>query len=403
VIFTSAENNSQYSSAEIVALSLKDRSRKTLVKGGTFARYVPPGFLVYARGDTMFAARFDPERLELTGPAVPILEEIRGASNYGSKQLTFSDNGTLLYLGGSGNSSDEQLIWTDREGRDQPASAHHLDFGSLDLSPDGNNVALEIVPPTEGRGDIWILEFARDSLTRLTVNEAWDVDAIWSADGQWITFSSTRDAAVPNLFRKRADGTGEAERLATLEHTQIPGDWSPDGTTLVFEEDSDQDDSNLMFYRPDSDPQMEPFLTTSFNEWAPSFSPDGRWIAFSSEMSGEPEIYVRSVGGSGQQIKISTGRGIKAVWNPTRNELIYRTREKLMSVTYTVTGDTFKPDLPKELFDFPIEPYSYWFDISADGEKILSFKKLLAAGAKGSNEPIVVINWIDELEAKVPR
>ena len=40
VIFTSTENNSDYSAAEIVALSLEDGSLKTIVKNGIFARFV---------------------------------------------------------------------------------------------------------------------------------------------------------------------------------------------------------------------------------------------------------------------------------------------------------------------------------------------------------------------------
>ena len=70
--------------------------RKTLVKGGTYGRFVPPGFLVYARENTLFAARFDPKRVELTGPAVPVLEGVAGAATWGSKFMAYSSNGTLI-------------------------------------------------------------------------------------------------------------------------------------------------------------------------------------------------------------------------------------------------------------------------------------------------------------------
>ena len=208
MIVTSTENNSDYTDAEIVAFSLQDRTRKTLVKGGTFGRFVPPGFLVYARQNTLFAARFDPQRLELTGPAVPVLEEVSGAASYGSKQVDFSDNGTLLYLAGSDNLTMESLVWLDREGNEEPAASHERNYGSATISPGGKHVALEIHSTSEEQTDIWILELERDTLTRLTFHDSPDTDPIWSPDGEWITFSSMRDGDGLNLYRVRALAAG---------------------------------------------------------------------------------------------------------------------------------------------------------------------------------------------------
>ena len=39
---------------------------------------------------------------------------------------------------------------------------------------------------------------------------------IWSPDGQWLAFQSDRDGAS-GIYRQRADGTGNAERLTTAE------------------------------------------------------------------------------------------------------------------------------------------------------------------------------------------
>ncbi|MEE8411076.1 MAG: hypothetical protein V3S47_01135, partial [Acidobacteriota bacterium] len=130
--------------------------------------------------------------------------------------------------------------------------------------------------------------------------------------------------------------------------------------------------------------------------------PDGRWISFASDMSGQPEIYVRSSSGGGQQVRVSTEAGILAVWNPVGKELLYRSLAgKLMSVSFTVEGDAFRPALPEELFDFPLPPYSFGFDVAPAGDRFLAYKDL-TGGEVERREPVVVINWIDELEAKVP-
>ena len=159
---------------------------------------------------------------------------------------------------------------------------------------------------------------------------------------------------------------------------------------------------DLMLYRPGADPEVDVFLATDFAEWGPRFSPDGRWISFGSNMSGDPEIYVRSASGVGQQVKISTDGGLFAAWNPAGKELLYRNLAgKMMSVSFTVEGDAFRPALPQELFDFGAPPHSFVFNITTSGDQFLSYKDL-GGGEVTRREPIAVINWIDELEAKVP-
>jgi serine/threonine-protein kinase len=402
VIYTSTETNNNYVDAEIAALSLEDKSRKTLVKGGNFGRFVPPGFLVYARENTLFAVRFDPQRLEVSGPAVPILEGIEGVASYGSNQLAFSNTGTLLYLRGSASHEQENLVWIDRDGSEEMASAHERDYGFAEVSPDGRYVALEVISNTEDQADVWILELERDTLTRFTFHDARDLDPVWTPDGEWIVFSSARDSAVYNLYRKRANGTGEVERLTTSDNRQYANSWSPDGRLLVFTEISGDGGPDLMFYRPGSDPQLETFLATPYAEYGSQISHDGRWVAYTSNASGGREIYVRPSSGSGEQVKVSTDGGVVARWAPDGKELLYRSLSgKMMAVSFSVEGDRFRPVLPRELFDYSAPPHSWLYDVAPDGERVLSYKDLIG-GATGRREPVVVINWFDELESMVP-
>ena len=57
--------------------SLETGVRKTLIEGGSDARYVPTGHIVYASGGTLFAVPFDLAKLEVTGGAVPVVEGVR--------------------------------------------------------------------------------------------------------------------------------------------------------------------------------------------------------------------------------------------------------------------------------------------------------------------------------------
>ena len=73
-----------------------------------------------------------------------------------------------------------------------------------------------------------------------------------------------------------------------------------------------------------------------------------------------------------------------------------------MSVSFIVDGDAFRPALPRKLAEFPAPPHSFVYAVAPDGERLLSYKDL-AVDAAGRREPVVVINWFDELEAKVPK
>jgi serine/threonine-protein kinase len=83
--------------ATIEAQSLRDGRRKTLVRGGTWGRFLASGHLVYVNQGTLFAVPFDPERLEVHGTPTPILEEVAYDSAWGSALIDFSHTGMLVY------------------------------------------------------------------------------------------------------------------------------------------------------------------------------------------------------------------------------------------------------------------------------------------------------------------
>jgi Tol biopolymer transport system component len=313
--------------------------------------------------------------------------------------MAFSGTGTLVYLADTAGEAAQTLTWVDRDGQEEPASSHQRNFGRFDISPAGTHVAVAISNPAGDEADIWILELERDTLTRLTFDDANEQVPIWSPDGEWVTFNSDRDGGAPNLYRKRANGTGEVERLLTSEEAQWPNSWSPDGSTLAFGQIARGRAGEVMFYHPGADPEVEVFLATPYWEWAPQFSPDGRFLAYSSAESGVGEVYVRSADGRGPQVKVSTSGGRDAQWAGA-DELLYRAGDEIMSVRLSEEGDALRPALPQPVTELPMPQWSLRFRISPDGQRILAAKGLEAA--RHRRDPVVVINWIDELEAKVP-
>lgn len=120
-------------------MGLETDERRLLVEKGGHARYVPSGHLLYASEGVLLAAPFDPERLELTGPAVPVIEgAMTGLPGEPSiTHFAVSRNGTIIYLPGSFQSAKRSLVWVDREGREEALRVEPRYYGRPLISPEG--------------------------------------------------------------------------------------------------------------------------------------------------------------------------------------------------------------------------------------------------------------------------
>ena len=70
LLFTLATGSGpdRWDKARVVVQSLTSGERKTLFEGGSDARYLPTGHIVYAVGGSLFAVAFDLQRLKVSGP-----------------------------------------------------------------------------------------------------------------------------------------------------------------------------------------------------------------------------------------------------------------------------------------------------------------------------------------------
>jgi serine/threonine-protein kinase len=371
--------------------------RRSLV-GGTQPQYATSGHLIYAQGTTLMAVPFDPQRLEIKGTPVPVIEGVTYSPSYGSSQFSISETGTLVYVSGPSQANQRKMVWVSRNGAEQTLPAPPQDYrGEVKLSPDGQRVAMEI------NNQIWLYDLARDTLTRSTFEGDVNLNPRWTPDGKRIAFRSTKEGGVGNIFWQRTDGSGGLERLSTDEYLQVPTSWSPDGKFLAFQENNPKTARDIWVLRM-SDHKSQPFLVTPFNEGDPTFSPDGNWMAYVSNESGRPEVYVQPFPGPGGKWQISTEGGTEPAWNRNGKELFYRNGDKMMALDVT-TQPGFSPGKPRMLFegqylanDWP--QLGTVYDVSPDGQRFLMVKTTEQAFA--ATQINVVLNWFEELKQKVP-
>jgi serine/threonine-protein kinase len=427
VLFTVTVLGQPIDNAQIAVLDLKTGQKKTLIRGGSDARYVDTGHLVYAAAGTLRAVRFDLGRLEVTSDPVPVVEKVTMSGTTGTADFVLSQNGTLVYVpGGVGGGNTRSLAWVNRQGREEPIMAPPRAYTTPRLAPDGSRVALDI---RDQEGDVWVWDLKRETLTRLTFDPGLDQSPVWTPDSRRIIFSSAR-GGVQNLYWQAADNTGTVERLTTSPNAQFPTSMSPDGTRVLFEEIAPKTNRDVgMLTLPDlaartaatPPPQASagldvarkgdfgPLIQTTFNETNGYVSPDGRWVAYQSNESGSNQVYVRPFPkvDTGHW-QVSTAGGNRPLWARSGRELFYENNGALMAVTVQTTGAMFSPGNPTKLFD--TAPYYFsgfhTYDVSADGQQFLMIKLATTSNQQTSTTAgpslIVVEHWTEELKARVP-
>ena len=376
----------------IAVYSLQTGEKKILLKGGGMARYLPTGHLVFTRRGTLMAVPFDLERLEVTGPQVSVLDDLRTTRGGGIGQFDVSLTGSLVYVGeGVGLGS---LVWVDRAGKVDSVTDTPRLFDGPRISPDDHRVA--VVVNNEGTPNIWLYDLERDALSPFSLQEqnSWP---LWTPDGKRLTFASNR-GGHQNLFWQEVDGSSTAMQLTTGEYEHIPDSWSPDGQILVFTETHPSTRRDLWTLSEGGDPS--PLMAEPHNEWAASFSPDGDWLVYVSDESGQDEVYLRPFPGPGRKWPISTGGGNEPVWSRNGQEIVYRNGNNMMAVTID-RGPPISLGTPRLLFQgqyriSAIQTPAY--AVSPDGQRFLMIKE---EGQK-ADHLTVVLNWFEELKRLVP-
>jgi len=407
VLFTANRAAAAFDGADIEVMSLADRRTKTLVRGGTFGRYLPSGHLVYINNGTLFAVQFDLDRLEVRGTPTPLLEQVAYSSANGFAQFEFSRSGTLVYREGAGVGGMVTIEWLEGGDKKQSLLAKPGYYMRPHVSPDGQRLAMDILEGSDS--DVWVYDWQRDTITRLTFGGGKGfVQPVWSPDGRYIVGRTNEGMAWV-----RADGAGKPQSLTENKTAQFPWSFSPDGKRLAYQETSAANGYEVWTLPVESNGfglragKPESFAQSPFEARQPAFSPDGRWLAYTSNESGVYQVYVRAFPDMGGKWQISNAGGTWLEWSRNGRELFFRTLDnRIMVASYTVKGDSFMADKPrfwseKQLADFGPGVPNY--DLAPDGKRIAALMPIVGPEAQqAQNHVIFLENFFDELRRRVP-
>jgi Tol biopolymer transport system component len=380
-----------------IEIVLLDTGERRSLTEGTNAHFSPTGHIVFARGNSIWAAPFDMSRLEVSGDPMPVLD---GVESIGGAQFALSDNGTLIYLPtqvlrGGDVASDARLVIVDREGRATPLSFARGRYQQPRLAPDGRRLVVR------RETDLWILELGRPAQTRLTFAEGQclGIPSVWTHDGARVAFAS--GPRCTKIYTQPADSSGAAEVLfegkdSTLNLTS----WSRDSVMALYTVAPETGlDVQVITERGK---ELFDFAATRFNERAARFAPNGAWLAYVSDESGRDEVYVRSYPGPGAKVPITRDGGTEVVWAPSGRELFFRKGNQILSVLVQAER-TLTVSTPRVLFEdasYPLDAVGNAnYDVFPDGQRLV-----IVQGSATAPEPrvVLVLNWFEELKQRVP-
>jgi serine/threonine-protein kinase len=390
--------------ANIEFVSLADRRRTVLIKGGTFARYVPPGYLTYVNQGTMYAVRFDVDRAALRGSPVPIVDDVAYSPTFGYAQLDIASSGVMAYRRAAGHGRMIAAL-LDSSGHSTPMIDTPGRYVWPAVSPDGRRLALTVTE--SGVSSVSIFANSNDRFRRVFSAAGLGAPA-WTRDGRFVVVQAQAGAGLAVI---RVDG-GQVTPLLAIKSIAVPWTFTPDGRRLAYYAMSpatafdlwsvpiETRDSTLRAGTP------QPILQTPSFEVYPAFSPDGRWLAYTSNESGTWEVYVRSVSGSANPVQVSRRGGRVPRWSNSGDKLFYSTDDqRLMVVSFSVTPRGVAPRQPRlwtsvRLADTGVLPS---FDVSPDGNHIVAL--LPAARPEelpGENHVALMFDISDVLRRRVP-
>jgi Tol biopolymer transport system component len=184
--------------------------------------------------------------------------------------------------------------------------------------------------------DIYAYSEKTKALKRLTTARGYDAEGSYSPDGQWLVFTSMRDAynrtlsaaeqkqleTDPSYFAEiyimRADGSGQ-KRLTTANGYDGGPFFTQDGKKVVWRRFDEKGlIADVWLMNPDGSDQKQ---VTDFGSmsWAPYMHPSGQYILFASNKLGFEnfEVFMVDAAGTKEPVRVTYSDGFDGLPVPS--------------------------------------------------------------------------------------
>jgi Tol biopolymer transport system component len=374
--------------AAVYGASLSGEKPRQILEHGSNVQY-SEGYLLYLRETVLVAQHFNPKSMTFSGDAIPIAEKL---DYWHARDLVAftAAHDTLVYR--HAWLQKTQPMWVDRSGKEIEKFGEPGLYTSPEPSADGSLIGLVRPDPDTGRGDVWIVDTKRNTMSRSTFADVANLSYVFSPDAKKIAVGTVAGGGTAGLWIQPTTGSGAQEKLDAPHNWGTVISWSPNGRYLFFMVQNNATRWDVYYADLNGDKKLIPLLNSPANESNAVLSPNGKWLAYTSDESGRTEVYVTAFPGPGGKWQVSNGGGNVPSWSADGKQLYYSNGDKLMLVAIQ-NVDTFEFGAPTAL---PIHLNEFAsLGPVAPGERFPVLKPL--NGGQSSPQE-VIFNWTRTLK-----
>lgn len=377
------------SAAGVFVGSLGSKEARRLLANPLSVAFGAPDRLYSVRDDVLVRQRLDPRRLELTGEATTLSNQMVYYKDRAYTPVTAAAGGVVVFR--RNGAANMRVTWFGRDGLRQGTIGEAGEYEGVSIAPDGARAAFGYFDVKESQNHIAIAAAHGGLPRRFTFANGNQYSPVWSPDGTRVAFSDDQ-AGVDTLAARPLAGTSnERPLIPPPKSSTYAQSWSPDGEHILFRAQDPKSGFDVYVLSLASG-------TTSLciggaaDQSQAQFSPDGRWIAYTSTESGRLEVYVQPFPPTGAKWQVSPTGGEQPRWRRDAKELFYLAPDRTMMAVPILVPGAFDAEAPRRLFQSPYFPIgdiniSQSYDVTADGMRFLA-----AAADPGSPQsPLTVI------------
>jgi hypothetical protein len=335
-------------------LDLRSGRLDPVLADGQCCWLLPSGHLLFVRGQTLFAARYDRGAGTIRGDAVPLLDGIRARGAWIPGAFALTRSGDLLYAAGGLVGDRRELGIFGLDGKFTALSSEHRAFQTIvRATRDGRWV---IAPATNARGidELMRLDAADGSIQRLVAIPDADITAgPITADQSQVLFTRYGAGNANGIYVVPMSGDQDPRpvyldpngRDDTLPYAL---ELVSGGTRILGAVAGANNGAEVKSYAYGSTPVGPKDLKATLPGWSLQFlrvSWDGRWMAFTSDHSGVVQVYVSPLGAdgtAGTPVRVARS-GLQAGWSADASRLFVLDSTRVKAVPMSGGAPTGPP------------------------------------------------------------
>lgn len=374
---------------DILLASLDSSRADLLVRDGTFAKFIEPGFILFSRHGYLMAEKFDTVHLRVVGEPFLVSKNKMLFADLGGWANFDASEGTIAWK--EQYDPPSSLRWYNESGQPLGTAVESLNMNLFRLAPNGRTVLTDRFNSQTHTSDAWFYDLERGSWTQMTFRDGPGATCTaWSGDSRRFIYSSLT-GRYSEMYVKSVGDTTDGTLLKTNQKGyKIIGDWSRDNKSVVWLLIDNPGGKDGIYGAPFDSVDKPFFLAESKAEDdLPRFSPDGQWIAYVSDTFGKADVFVgRFISQPAAPLKASTEGGHNPRWSHDGRHLFYRTDDwKLMAMSVSGT-DQMRLGKPKMLMQLP---QNTDFEISNDNRFLVR-----SPNGRLISPVMIVANWHPE-------